>query len=62
MTKKAIAQKKDLTHERKLRHGLMKWRRNEYVVPNDITLSQWIIKWLKTYKTEIRAKTKLQYL
>lgn len=38
------------------------FRRNEYVVPNDITLSQWIIKWLKTYKTEIRAKTKLQYL
>lgn len=38
------------------------FKRNEYVVPNDITLSQWIIKWLKTYKTEIRAKTKLQYL
>ena len=38
------------------------FQRNEYVVPNDITLSQWIIRWLKTYKTEIRDKTKLQYL
>lgn len=38
------------------------FKRNEYVVPNDITLSQWIVRWLKTYKTEIRDKTKLQYL
>ena len=29
------------------------FQRNEYVVPNNITLSQWIIRWLKTYKTEI---------
>lgn len=36
--------------------------RDEYVAPNDITLAEWIIEWLKIYKKELRLKAKLQYL
>lgn len=36
--------------------------RDTYVAPNDMTISDWIIEWIKTYKANLRPKSKLQYL
>ena len=36
--------------------------RNEYVAPNSITLGEWIMEWLATFKQDLRDKSKLQYV
>lgn len=36
--------------------------RNEYVAPNSITLGEWIIEWMTTFKQDLRDKSKLQYM
>lgn len=36
--------------------------RHEYIAPNNITLGEWIMEWLTTFKQNLRDKSKLQYL
>lgn len=36
--------------------------RNEYVSPSNITLGEWILEWLQTFKKDIRPMTKVNYM
>lgn len=35
---------------------------NEYVPPTDITVGEWIVEWLHTFKQDLRDKSKMQYM
>lgn len=50
--------------EAKMWLGEMKaqFMRQEYTIPSNITLSEWIIEWMKTFKSNLKISTKYEYL
>ncbi len=36
--------------------------KNEYVLPTNITLGEWILEWLETFKQDLKISTKYEYL